>query len=530
MKRKKHHVISLAALLMAGAAMMFTACSGSEDNDIIEPASAQPANGKYTLTVNASKGGASREQNGIRSSSAEAQPALGKAKAVDATTRALSLDGNTLNATWKEGEKVTVLKLETNIMNPQGYWTVLGQLTVGNVRDGGLTCSLTGEFGEGTLGEGDKLRLVFPGKDSDTYWMTYTNQKGGLNWIASQYDYCSTPDDKSQAVRVTAVNGTNVTTSDATFTNNQAIVRFTFMDGNDYAVNPTSLTISAKDSYGQEKMITEKQITGIGISTTPTALNLLSDGMTNVVYAAIPGFSNMNITLTATVGSKTYIYKKSDVTFENGKYYAITVKMKKLGKVLSEVAKSDLGKIIGADGRIYDNAAAANDVGTTAVAVITYVDSDAETNTTYRRGLALALEDAGSAMWCSQTDATCLATQCTTVEEILEDIAGIANTDALVGHATHTHNAAALARNYNNGTHPTGTSAWFLPSSGQLNKMYGAMSINGDDLINVLQGAYWTSTEYDKEKAWYNKFVDSNSFLVEVAKDASCSVRAALAF
>ena len=302
------------------------------------------------------------------------------------------------------------------------------------------------------------------------------------------------------------------------------------MDGNDYAVNPRSLTISAKDSYGQEKMITEKQITGIGISTTPTALNLSSSGLTNVVYAAIPGFSNMNITLTATVSNKTYIYKKSGVTFENGKYYAITVKMKKLGKELSEVAKSDLGKIIGADGRIYDNAAAANDVGTTAVAVITYVDSDAETNTTYRRGLALALEDAGSAMWCSQTDATCLATQCTTVEEILEDIAGIANTDALVGHATHTHNAAALARNYNNGTHPTGTSAWFLPSSGQLNKMYGAMSINGDDLINVLQGAYWTSTEYDKEKAWYNKFVDSNSFLVEVAKDASCSVRAALAF
>lgn len=107
MKRKKHHVISLAALLMSGVA--FAACSSSSD-DITEPASAQPANGKYTLTVNASKGGAIREQNGIRSSSAEAQPALGKAKAVDATTRALSLDGNTLNATWKAGEKVTVLK------------------------------------------------------------------------------------------------------------------------------------------------------------------------------------------------------------------------------------------------------------------------------------------------------------------------------------------------------------------------------------------------------------------------------------
>ena len=34
-----------------------------------------------------------------------------------------------------------------------------------------------------------------------------------------------------------------------------------------------------------------------------------------------------DLTLTATVGSYNYTYTKSDVTFEHGKYYSITVKM-----------------------------------------------------------------------------------------------------------------------------------------------------------------------------------------------------------
>ena len=66
----KKNIKTLAALLIASAT--FVACS-SDDNSIIE--NQQPVNptGKYTMTINASKGG-------------------------DATTRALSLDGKTLNA------------------------------------------------------------------------------------------------------------------------------------------------------------------------------------------------------------------------------------------------------------------------------------------------------------------------------------------------------------------------------------------------------------------------------------------------
>ena len=297
--KKNYHLIALAALLFAGAA--FTACSSSSDNDIIEPTPAQPTNGKYTLTVNATK-------------------------AVDATTRALTLDGNTLNATWTEGDKVTVLKYVK--MNNSGSLEVLGQLTVGNVRDGGLTCSLTGEIG--ALNEGDCLRLVYPGQDTsgkDPSYMDYTGQDGSLNTIACKYDYCSTPAQLKKAVKVTAVNGTNITTSDATFTSNQAIVRFTFLDQNNQPLEATNFAISAKNNLGTEQVVTKEKITGESSLEHHDELHIRTS-LTNVVYVAVQGFSAQEIKLQAVSGQLYRTYTKSNVTFENGKYYDITVKEK----------------------------------------------------------------------------------------------------------------------------------------------------------------------------------------------------------
>lgn len=48
-----------------------------------------------------------------------------------------------------------------------------------------------------------------------------------------------------------------------------------------------------------------------------------------VIYVAIPGNDSKKLTLTATVGSDIYTFTKSGVTSENGKYYAIGLKMKK---------------------------------------------------------------------------------------------------------------------------------------------------------------------------------------------------------
>jgi hypothetical protein len=98
--------------------------------------------------------------------------------------------------------------------------------------------------------------------------------------------------------------------------NQQAIVKFTLKDKADGTtlLNPTALTIQ----FGEES-----------ISLTSIPAETYSTNGNGVLYVAIPGFSGQNVTLTATCSSGTYNYTKSNVTFTNGKYYEITVKMTK---------------------------------------------------------------------------------------------------------------------------------------------------------------------------------------------------------
>ena len=186
-----------------------------------------------------------------------------------------------------------------------------------------------------------------------------------------------------------------------------------------------------------------------------------------------------------------------------------------------------VGQIIGSDGKNYDATATLPD-GVTAVAMIAYVGNDAETSTTYNHGLALALSDADTKTWCSQTDATCLGTQYDSNK--FEDLAGIANTDALVNHTGHTHDAANAARGYNGGTHPTGTSAWFLPSAGQWDKMATAAIGNLKTNAGLQESArYWSSTERTARGAWYFDSGGSGSWASSYKYDGRL-VRACLAF
>ena len=186
-----------------------------------------------------------------------------------------------------------------------------------------------------------------------------------------------------------------------------------------------------------------------------------------------------------------------------------------------------VGQIIGSDGKNYDANATLPD-GVTAVAMIAYVGNDAETSTTYNHGLALALSDADTKTWCSQTDATCLGTQYDSNK--FEDLAGIANTDALVNHTGHTHDAANTARGYNGGTHPTGTSAWFLPSAGQWDKMAtAAIGILKTNAGLQESARYWSSTERTARGAWYFDSGGSGSWASNYKYNDGL-VRACLAF
>jgi hypothetical protein len=200
-----------------------------------------------------------------------------------------------------------------------------------------------------------------------------------------------------------------------------------------------------------------------------------------------------------------------------------------------------VGELIGSDGKAY----AADDKdnlpnGVTAVALVCYVGEagTADAGSTTYRGLALALTDVSSsadAKWCSQKDVTCMNAQYANANDAKTDMNGIANTDALVAPGSHTHAVASAARNYNGGTHPTGTSAWFLPSAGQWDKMTTAAGSyeNLRDGFEVVGGtnmqqnnvAYPSSTEKSYFYIWAYR-----GTWVQGEKTSNRYVRAAIAF
>ncbi len=272
----KKDIRTLAALLIASAA--FVACS-SDDNIISE--NQQPANptGKYTMTINASKGGDG------------------------ATTRALTIDDsgakNVLNATWATTENVYVQKA--------GAWAT-GSL---QPQADGATATLKGELSGITINANDVLTLQFPKSGA----ISYAGQLGTLADIAANFDYATA------SVTVASISASgNINPEDATttFTNQQAIIKFTLKDkGNsDAAISPTALTVTDGTST-------------VELTSIPAA-TYTANGADNVLYVAFPAAgSAKTVTLTATVGDDTYTYEKSGVTFTNGQYYEITVKMTK---------------------------------------------------------------------------------------------------------------------------------------------------------------------------------------------------------
>ncbi len=310
------------AALLMASAAVFTACS-SDDNITGE----QPANptGKYTMTVQASKGD-------------------------DATTRALTLDETTsphkLNATWATTENVYVKKGDT--------WAT-GSL---QPETDGATATLKGTLSGIEINASDVLTLQFP-KSGD---ISYSGQVGTLADIAANFDYTTA------TVTVADVSATgNIIPEEATttFENQQAIVKFTLTDkAAGSAINTTKLVIS--------------------VGATDYTINPTS--ATNVIYAAIPGFTGQTVKLTTTVGDNTYIYEKANVSFTNGQYYEIGVKMIVYPTVLSAVTTDYHGSVICSDGTVYPPKTAVPD-GKTAVGILGKV-------TETGHGLILALQDA----------------------------------------------------------------------------------------------------------------------------------------
>jgi len=317
---KMKRILSTASWLVMAAALMIstlTACSGSDDIFTDEPQQpAESATDTYTLTIDAAKG------------------------SDVANTRALALDDKTLNATWATGENVYVMKMVKKYSNLPAIQTwATGSLTP---QSEGAEATLTGTLSGYTIEAGDELTLQFPRKGN----LSYRGQDGKLATIASTYDYATAK------ITVKSVDGEGKITPETNpvvFENQQAIVRFTLLDKAGNAINPTELVVypaAASKTY-------QGSLNAVG------DLTITPDGTTNVVYAALAGVSgSYPLTLTATVGDDTYTFTKSGVSFEQGKFYDITVKMTRHPFIMNTtdgvaVEKSDNGTYTLQNGKEY---------------------------------------------------------------------------------------------------------------------------------------------------------------------------------
>lgn len=231
------------------AAMLATACDKNDEPATVEPVSTpslpQP---NYTLTITATKG------------------------ADNSLTKALNLNGKTLNATWKKDDGVTVYQNGIDI----GYL---------EAQSDGASTTLTGCLyktptinGEATL------------KFNET---NYIGQDGTLDHIASRYDYAEA------TITITGIIGNDeiITEEESVdFENQQAIVKFSLQ----HRGNP----------------VNAEYIIVNGIKITPAQA-------TNEIYAAIP--EAKEVAITAFDGTNYYNYSKSEAYFKNGNYYIVNV-------------------------------------------------------------------------------------------------------------------------------------------------------------------------------------------------------------
>ena len=203
--------------------------------------------GTYTLTVEAGKG---------------ERP----------DTKALNIDDNNLKATWTTGDTVKVYK---------------GVAFLGNLfaQADGKEATLSGTVA-GDIQKDDVLTLKFLSPD-------YAHQDGTLDYIAAHCDFAVA------SVTVTNVDETTVTTTSASFVNQQAIVKFTL----NVSAKPLSITLP-----------------GQCIAVTP-------DEARSELYVAIPALSSQSVSLIAAADEKVYVKTVDNVTLAAGSYYAITANL-----------------------------------------------------------------------------------------------------------------------------------------------------------------------------------------------------------
>lgn len=306
MKKIMTNIKTLAALLIASAT--FAACSS--DDNVLEEQPTNPTEPQvYTMTIEATK-------------------STGDA----VTTRALSLDGKTLNVKWNEGEMVYVLQQDKD---HTADWNYVGKLTAAASSNATTTLSGTltleiGESGTDLATDAPALRFVLHGNalGSGNASDYSTGQNGlltGTGSIEEKYDFASC-DVANTSYTIDTEAKTVSVTSGITLVSEQAIVKFSLYQADGTTpVNATSLTIMSTGDMKAGRTYVSDATT---ITTQSVSLTGL-EGSTNNLYVALCNYNATAYTLTATdAAGNTYTYGPKTATFTDGKYYEVKVKMK----------------------------------------------------------------------------------------------------------------------------------------------------------------------------------------------------------
>ena len=457
---------------MAALALMTAACS-NDDNDLTQ----QPAKAEgipFTATI-------SLDQS--------------------ATTRALTENGTTIEATWATGEKVALIYTVSAT-------TYVKEAEVTPQGDGTATISTTLE---GSPADDTDVTIVYPasavdGTTKDVKTNLLASQNGlltGTGSIAEKYELR-----KTTTPAKLKIDGTTASLKGTvSLTNQNAIFKLTLKDIDGTSdVSATSVVISDQ--------------TGVVTTVTPAS------GYENAMYVALPTTATTLKFLVTGSDSKKYFNMASSLSL-SASYYQSTVKL------------ATVGDVILSDGKF----AARTSTGTK-VAMIAYVGSDNGESSPYNHGLALALSDAGSGSslkW--STSNTKIHTYNTTSKSFTSE-GGLQYKDAT--HNSDTYPAFKAAFANNSTAAPTGCSDWFLASGYQWTKMIDACknvlgtNNNCQDLrdgfngisgaSNLLQSDYWSSTEYDSSYAWKIFFKSKGSWAERTKGNNDYLVRACLAF
>ena len=227
------------------------ACQKEEDKQTETRPERPEETGVYTLTIQASKD-------------------------VDTKALDLSTDGKTLTSYWLSTEKVQVYK-GTN------YICELGVTLPANV-DKPATATLSGTLTDAQfqqLSQNDQLTLLIP----RTEWK-YTGQVGTLESIQTNYDYATS------TVTISGIDNTNktITTSGATFQNEQSIYRFAFKKGGnafsikDFSISSANNRIVSEMTLGGTPTLGGFKVTPASATNAPLFVAIRNTGNTVDTY------------------------------------------------------------------------------------------------------------------------------------------------------------------------------------------------------------------------------------------------------